>query len=120
MLIHKKIREELTALLEADINLDAAFYAGRPVSIDLENQPIAIVVLIDKATRQKNTLCDDEWAATLSVVIYHKSFEGEGKLDDIAEQIIHLLENVELKHLASHELVQYEYEKDTQQRMVYR
>lgn len=119
MLIHKQIREELTALLKENIKIEGSFYAGRPAFIDLESEPTAIAVFLDEAVRQESTMCDNEWSATLNVVIYHKSFEGEGELDNIAEQIANLFENTVFDTLDSHELVQYGYEQDTQQRTWY-
>ena len=115
MLIHKKIREEVTALLRNG-SIQAEFFSGRPTFINLDNEPTVIAVFLDEASREDVTTCDNEWRALLNIAIYHKSMTSEAELDDIAEQIVNLLEGETFSNLDTMTLNQYHYEQDTQQR----
>lgn len=116
MQIHKKIREEVTELLR-DNGIQAEFFSGRPTFINLDEEPTVIGVFLDEAEQVPVTTCDEEWRALLNIAVYHKSMTGEAELDDIAEQIVSLIEaSGDFDHIETLDLVRYQYEQDTQQR----
>ncbi|MBE2898086.1 phage tail protein [Pasteurellaceae bacterium 20609_3] len=119
MLIHKKIREQVAQQLET-LGIDGQVFAGRPPFIDLDNTPLTIAVIIDEAQASEESLCDSEWQAVLSVVIYQRSSVGEAPLDELAEKIAnhldHAFEQEQLNCLNEMYLMGYQYDQDAQKR----
>ena len=121
MLIHKKIRQQLTALLkESQMGVNEV-YSGRPLFIDIDQEQSAVAVFIDAIQMESIDLCHREYTADLNIAIYLKTAIGEDALDEIAEKIkIRLesaVENDELPgEITEITLSGYEYEQDTTNR----
>ncbi|EDK06913.1 TPA: phage tail terminator protein [Haemophilus influenzae] len=121
MLIHKKIRHQVSDMLKSSIKGVENIYSGRPLFIDIDQEKTAIAVFLDEISCEKLDLCHHEYTAALNIAIYLKTALGDDALDDIAEQIKQRLEsaiaNDELSETISEiDLMSYEYEQDTTNR----
>ncbi|MFS1711944.1 phage tail terminator protein [Haemophilus influenzae] len=121
MLIHKKIRHQVSDMLKSSIKGGENIYSGRPLFIDIDQEKTAIAVFLDEISCEKLDLCHHEYTAALNIAIYLKTALGDDALDDIAEQIKQRLEsaiaNDELSETISEiDLMSYEYEQDTTNR----
>lgn len=121
MLIHKKIRQKLTALLKGAAVGVNEVYSGRPLFIDIDQEQSAVAVFIDAIQAEPVDLCHYEYIADLNIATYLKTAIGEDALDEIAEKIKKRLEsavdNEELpEEITEITLSGYEYEQDTTNR----
>lgn len=121
MLIHKKIRHQVSDMLKSSINGVENIYSGRPLFIDIDQETSTIAISIDDISCEQINLCHREYTATLNISTYLKTAAGDDELDDIAEQIKQRLDSA----IASDELAEtiqeidlmsYEYEQDTTNR----
>ncbi|MDG6474309.1 phage tail terminator protein [Glaesserella parasuis] len=124
MRIHTQIRSEVVELLEQQISDVEHYYNGRPTFIDIDEEQKAIAVFLDEAYCHSITNCDEQWQAQLNIAIYIKSIDnGEGELDEIAQQIAEVMQTTQsgtgFEHIDNLELSQYSYEQDQQQRTWY-
>ncbi|WP_112122502.1 phage tail terminator protein [Haemophilus influenzae] len=121
MLIHKKIRHQVSDMLKSSIKGVENIYSGRPLFIDIDQEKTAIAVFLDEISCEELDLCHHEYTAALNIAIYLKTAVGDDALDEIAEQIKQRLEsaiaNDELSETISEiDLMSYEYEQDTTNR----
>lgn len=121
MLIHKKIRHQVSDILKSSIKGVENIYSGRPLFIDIDQEKTAIAVFLDEISCEELDLCHHEYTAALNIAIYLKTAVGDDALDEIAEQIKQRLEsaiaNDELSETISEiDLMSYEYEQDTTNR----
>ena len=121
MLIHKKVRHQVSDMLKSSINGVENYYSGRPLFIDIDQETSAIAISIDDISCEQINLCHREYTATLNISTYLKTAVGDDELDDIAEQIKRRLDSA----IASDELagaiqeidlMSYEYEQDATNR----
>ena len=121
MLIHKKVRHQVSDVLKSSINGVENYYSGRPLFIDIDQETSAIAISIDDISCEQINLCHREYTATLNISAYLKTAVGDDELDDIAEQIKRRLDSA----IASDELagaiqeidlMSYEYEQDATNR----
>ncbi len=121
MLIHKKIRHQVSDMLKSSINGVENIYSGRPLFIDIDQETSAIAISIDDISCEPIDLCRHEYTATLNISTYLKTAVGDDGLDDVAEQIKQRLDSA----IASDELAEtiqeidlmsYEYEQDATNR----
>ena len=121
MLIHKKIRHQVSDMLKSSINGVENYYSGRPLFIDIDQEASAIAISIDDISCESIDLCNHEYTATLNISTYLKTAVGDDELDDIAEQIKQRLESAiasdELSETIQEiDLMSYEYEQDATNR----
>lgn len=120
MKIHSKIRDEIVALLQANLPDVDHFYNGRPSFINIDEEQQAIAVFLDEATFTQYTTCNETWEANLNIAIYIKSVEnGENELDDLAQKVVDILDKNQLETVNDISLSGYSYEQDQQQRTWY-
>lgn len=117
MLIHQKIRENITALLSQSIDETDNIYASRPLFLDLDQEKCVIAVFIDDITIEELTLCHLQYEASLNIAIYLKTHEGESEVDSLAEQIMQCLrkaveDKLLIDELETINLVEYSCEQD--------
>lgn len=121
MLIHKKIRHQVSDMLKSSINGVENIYSGHPLFIDIDQEKAAIAVFLDEISCEEIDLCHHEYTASLNIMICLKTSLGDDKLDDIAEKIKARLSaaisNDELLEIISEiTLIGYGYEQDTTNR----
>lgn len=121
MLIHKKIRHQVSDMLKSSIKGVENIYSGRPLFIDIDQEKTAIAVFLDEISCEAVDLCHHEYTAALNIAIYLKTALGDDALDDIADKIKERLNvaisNDELsENISEMTLISYEYEQDTTNR----
>lgn len=121
MLIHKKIRNQVSDMLKSSISGVENYYSGRPLFIDIDQETSAIAISIDDISCEQIDLCRREYTATLNISTYLKTAVGDDELDNIAEQIKQRLDSAiasdELAETIQEiDLISYEYEQDATNR----
>ncbi|KAE9527929.1 phage tail terminator protein [Testudinibacter aquarius] len=91
MNIHKIVRKDVIDLLAANLEGVKHFYSGTAYFPDVQNQLPSISVSIPNATCEAAGFGVTEWNGTLDITIFVPLFEGEDRLDDIAEQAAKLI-----------------------------
>lgn len=120
MLIHKKIRHQVSDMLKSSIKGVENIYSGRPLFIDID-QENSYCSFSDEISCEEVDLCHHEYTAALNIAIYLKTALGDDALDDIADKIKERLSvaisNDELsENISEMTLISYEYEQDTTNR----
>ncbi|WP_165772795.1 phage tail terminator protein [Caviibacterium pharyngocola] len=115
MLIHNEVRKEILSLLSRNVEGVEHFFNGRAFFSNIAEQVPAIVVFLDDLNCDAVALGTTEWTGDLNIGIYLPIYEGEEKLDQIAEQIDSLIKFTGYQHIR---LVtpnrQYNYEYDSE------
>ncbi|MGR3808002.1 phage tail terminator protein [Pasteurella testudinis] len=117
MNIHKTVRKDVIDLLAANLGDVKHFYSSTAYFSNLEDQLPAISVSISSASCEPVGFGTTEWNGTLNISIFLPLFEGEDRLDDIAEQINRLLK-VGYGYKSIRQIrpgCEYDYEFDTEQ-----
>ena len=112
MLIHNQVRNEIVALIKANVPEVKNVYNGRAFFTNLKQQLPAISVFIDNAESDFKVVGESEWQAELNIAIFLPFGEGESKIDEIAEKINNLITFTGYRHIEFVRGTDYRYDYD--------